>query len=110
MPSVSIVFRKDGSAGSSTKPAAGEVLLRPRADGDRDRLDLASFVFEQGLNGLAQGDGPSKVVVVPLTATGPTFDDMLAASFVVRLVSGLTLPSGAKDFGHYSGVLRKSNT
>jgi Caspase domain len=107
MPSVSIVFRKDGSAGSSTKPAAGEVLLRPRADGDRDRLDLASFVFEQGLNGLSQGDGPSKVVVVPLTATGPTFDDMLAASFVVRLVSGQTLPSGAKAFAHYSAVLRK---
>ena len=107
MPSVSIVFRKDGSVGSSARPAAGEVLLRPRADGDRDRLDLAAIVFEQGLDGLIKGTGPSQLIVVPLTATGPTLDDMLAASFVLRLVSGQSLPSGAKAFAHYSAVLRK---
>ncbi len=107
MPSLSIVFRKEGSAGSSTRPAAGEVLLRPRADGDRDRLDLAAIVFEHGLDGLIKGTGPSQIIVVPLTATGPTLDDMLAASFAQRLVSGQSLPSGAKAFAHYSAVLRK---
>jgi len=107
MPSLSIVFRKEGPAGSSTKVAAGEVLLRPRADGDRDRLDLAAIVFEHGLDGLIKGTGPSQIIVVPLTATGPTLDDMLAASFAQRLVSGQSLPSGAKAFAHYSAVLRK---
>ncbi len=107
MPSVSVVFRRDGSAGPPAKPAAGEVLLRPRTDSDRDRLDLAAIVFEQGLDGLIKGAGPPQIIVVPLTATGPTFDDMLAASFVLRLVSGQSLPNGAKAFAHYSAVLRK---
>jgi hypothetical protein len=107
MPSVSILFRKSPSRAESPVAAAGEVVVCPQSENDRDRLDLAALVLEQGLDGLITGKEPIKSVVVPLGPNSPTLDDMLAATFAARLAAGQEIPSGAKSFARYSAVLRK---
>ena len=107
MSAVSIVFRNDSSNAPLPEPAAGELYVRPRLAGDEDRLDLARLVFERGLDGLIRGAGPIEKIIVPTSLSGPTLDDMLAATFVKRLLSGESLPSGAKPFAGYAAVLRK---
>jgi hypothetical protein len=95
-----IVFRDLSSSGATP----GEILIRPDDLADEGRRDLATLVVTKGLKGLAHGDGPPRRIVV---SADPTLDDLLAASFAERLVSGGTLPPGAAAFARYAALARE---
>jgi hypothetical protein len=97
-----IVFRPLPAGGPP--PAPGEVLVRPQRSEHQQRRDLACLVLEHGLEALPRGSGPVSHVVV---SDDPTFDDLLAATFVQRLLSGQSLPDGCKAFARYAAVVRQ---
>ena len=92
-----LVFRKF-PAGEAPPPAAGEVHLRPHRPEHRDRRDLAALVHEGGPDVLPRGPGEVEAVVVDATGTAPTLDELLAATFAMRLLAGDKLPDGCKAF------------
>jgi len=88
---------------------AGEIWLLPAAATARDRRDLAVFVLEQGLAGLAQGPGPHTTLVLE---TELTLDHFLAALFAQRLYAqrlqqGEPLAPRAADFARYAALVRE---
>jgi hypothetical protein len=85
---------------------AGEIFILPKGK-DAQRRDLAAYVVSHGIPGLEQGEGPIKRIVIPCDTTRPTLDDMLAASFVQRLIEGTGLPSGAATFAKYTALARE---
>lgn len=84
----------------------GEIFIRPKG-ADAQRRDLAAYVVVHGVPGLLQGTGPIKRIVIPCDTTRPTLDDMLAASFVQRIIDGAGIPSGASTFAKYTALARE---
>ncbi|MGA3067196.1 MAG: hypothetical protein ABSF29_10150 [Tepidisphaeraceae bacterium] len=74
---------------------------------DGSRRDLGAYVVTRGIPGLVQGSGPIKKIVIPCDTTRPTLDDMLAASFVQRLIEGAGIPAGAATFAKYAALARE---
>jgi hypothetical protein len=101
-----LVFRKF-PAGEAPPPAAGEVHLRPHRPEHGDRRDLAALVHEGGPDVLPRGPGEVEVVVVDATGTAPTLDELLAATFAMRLLAGDPLPDGCKAFARYAALVRE---
>ncbi len=99
-----IVFR-DKLPAEDAAPA-GEIFILPKGS-DAQRRDLAALVVSHGLPDFVQGTGPLKRIVVPCDTTRPTLDDMLAASFIQRLVEGAGLPAGAATFAKYAALARE---
>jgi hypothetical protein len=99
-----IVFRAK-LAPEDAEPA-GEIFILPKGQ-DSQRRDLAAYVVSHGIPGLVQGAGPLKRIVIPCDTTRPTLDDMLAASFVQRLIEGTGLPAGAATFAKYTALARE---
>jgi hypothetical protein len=85
---------------------AGEIFIVPKG-ADAQRRDIAAYVVSHGVPGLMQGAGPIKRIVIPCDTTRPTLDDMLAASFVQRLIEGTGLPAGAATFAKYAALARE---
>jgi hypothetical protein len=88
---------------STEPPAAGEIHIRP-VEAQTIRRELANLVLEAGLAGLARGSEPWDQVVVD---ADPTFDDLLAATFVIRLSQGQPLPEGCRAFARYAALARQ---
>ena len=99
-----IVFR--ASLPPEDAVPAGEIFIAPRGS-DSQRRDLSAYVVAHGVPGLLQGSGPIKKIVVPCDTTRPTLDDMLAASFVQRLIEGGGIPAGAATFAKYAALARE---
>jgi serine/threonine protein kinase len=103
---LTIVFRKL-SESPLAAPRPGEVYLRPGRPEYRNRRELAALVLEHGVDVLERDPGEAKCIVADVDATSPTLDDMLAASFAVRLLVGDTLPEGCRAFARYAAVVRE---
>jgi hypothetical protein len=86
--------------------SAGELYMAPTG-ADSQRRDMASFVVANGLGKLIQGQPPILRIVVPCDTTRPTFDDMLAASFVERLLQNEKLPPNASAYARYAALARE---
>jgi hypothetical protein len=100
-----IIFKPISSAAPA--PDAGEIWLRPIAADEAQRRDLAELVVTHGIAGFVQGSAPFMHVVVPCDNNRPTLDDMLAAAFLQRLVSGKRLPPSAAAFAKYAALARE---
>ena len=100
-----LVFRKF-SAGELPPPAAGEIYVRADPARSADGQGLATIVLQHGLAALPQGAGQAERIVVDVSSTHPTLDDMLAATFAQHLLDGKTLPEGCKAFADYAAVVR----
>jgi len=88
--------------------------IRPSRPEDRARRATALLVFEGGLDALDRGpdaavDGRPGVrrIVVDAGGTQPTLDEMLAALFAQRLLTGQTLPAGFGELARYAALLRQ---
>lgn len=92
-----VVFQ-DLSQGS---PQSGELWL---CSADEDRRDLSEWMFEDGLEEFAQGEGPISRIVVNFH---PTLDDMLAASFAQILLDQGQLKPWHGDLAKYARLARK---
>jgi hypothetical protein len=98
-----LVFRK--SAGGDGPPAQeGEIHLRPHAAKHRHRRDLARLVLEQGPDAFHRGSGPVRRLVLDAE---PTLDDLFAAAFLVRQLSGEQLPPGCATLAEYAALARE---
>jgi len=85
-------------------PEPGEIILRPAAVDQRERRDLAMLVLDAGPAAFLAGSGqPHKIVV----SSDPTLDDMLAASFLLRMLEGTPLPPNCQPFAHYAALVRE---
>jgi hypothetical protein len=82
----------------------GELHLRPRSASPQAGRRLACLAVEEGVGAFVRGDGPVRCLVIQ---GDPTLDDMLAALFVERLLSGKDLPAGAKAFASYAALARE---
>jgi len=100
---VEILFRKF-PGGDVVPPEPGEMHIRPRAHEDRDRRDLARLVLQRGVDVFAGGSGPIQRVVVN---ADPSLDDLLAATFTIRLLAGDKLPESSKTFADYAALVRE---
>jgi hypothetical protein len=98
-----LVFRKF-PPGAAPEPAVGELYVRPHRPEDRDRRDLACLVLECGLEAFPRGQGPTERIVVN---DDPTLDDMLAATFLQRLLAGQELPPGCQTFACHAALARE---
>jgi hypothetical protein len=85
-------------------PLPGEIHLRGQSAEDRSGRALATLALEQGLVAFPRGSGSVERIVIQ---ADPTFDDMLAALFVERLLAGQKLPRGAKSFALYAALARE---
>ncbi len=94
-----LVFR-DFSANADARP--GELHLIP--PGDARAAALALLVLERGLSPFRRGPGPVEKIVLPVD---PSFDALLAATFVLRLGSGQKLPEGCAAFARYAELGRQ---
>jgi hypothetical protein len=103
-PPMDIVFSAKIPALEAASP--GELYL-VLTGVDAQRRDLASFVVAHGTAKLLQGQGPVERIVVPCDTTRPTFDDMLAASFVERLLQNEKLPVSAAAYARYAALARE---
>ncbi len=96
-----LVFRDFANA---DQPAPGELLLRPRDPAHPKCRALSRLVIEHGYGAFAQADGPiERIVVQP----DPTFDDMLAATLVQRLLAGQPLPQHVAALADYAELARE---
>lgn len=100
---ISLVFRDMPSA-STPVAAPAELLIRPRETDDALARRLALLALERGVEGFLRGAGPVERIVVQ---ADPTLDDMLAATFLSRILAGETVPAGAKAFAVYAGLVRE---
>jgi hypothetical protein len=98
-----LAFRKF-PAGDVPPPDPGEMLIRAVAVDRRARREMASLVLARGVEPLPRGPGLVERVVVD---SDPTLDDLLAAAFAMRLLSGQGLPEGSKAFARYAGLVRE---
>ena len=95
----------------SPPPGPSEIYVQPASVDFQQRRDLAALVFEYGVGGLRQGAGEIDRVVVNIDATTrtSTLDDLLAAAFAMELLSGRSLPTGAKTFAQYAALVREGH-
>jgi hypothetical protein len=98
-----LVFRKFPRS-DVPPPASGEIHVRPGHKADEARLDLAAVVLERGLDACPRSAEPIESVVV---SADPTLDDLLAATFLMRLLEGRPLPAGAAAFARYAALVRE---
>jgi uncharacterized caspase-like protein len=98
-------FRKLGD-GTAEAPAPGELLVRPGETDHESPWGLTNLLLERGVEAFPRGPGPVERVVLP---ADPTFDDLLAATFALRLLAGQPLPPGAGPFGRYAGLAREGH-
>jgi hypothetical protein len=98
-----LIFRTS-HATDALPPAPGEVHLRPLRSEHQDRRDLACLVLEHGLDALPRGEGPVEHLVL---GGNPTLDELLAATFAERLLSGQPVPAGGLAFARYAGLARQ---
>lgn len=88
-------------------PTSGEVVIQHRSDMKGEHLGLATVAVAIGLDSFDRGAGAPDRIVVPLTAISPSFDHMLAAEYVQRLVAGEELAPWAAIFAKYAGLVRE---
>lgn len=81
-----------------------ELWLVAAAEVDRQRRDLAKLALERGPEGFCQGAGPIRQMILK---ADPTFDDLLAAELLGRLIEGQEVPAGAGAFAQYAQLARE---
>jgi hypothetical protein len=85
-------------------PGPGELHLRPQSSSPQAGRRLACLAVEGGPDAFVRGEGPVRCLVIQ---SDPTLDDMLAALFLERRLSGKELPTGAKAFATYAALARE---
>src|SRR4051794_33517690 len=88
----------------NSEPSSGEIQIRLHAPEHYDRRDYANLALQFGIEVFRRGSGKPEVVVV---SADPTLDDLLAATFVIRLLEGQNIPEGAKAFANYAALVRE---
>jgi len=100
---VDLIFRAPLAEGAPAL-ADDELELQPLDARDRNGRRLAEYVLDHGLSSLRQGRGTIRKIIVRLH---PTLDDLLAASFVRRMLEGQPLGKAARAFAQYAGLARE---
>lgn len=100
---VGLVFRELPSA-ESPVAGLGELVVRAREVGHGCARRLAVLAVKGGVDAFVRGQGPVQRIVIQ---ADPTLDDMLAATFLARLVVGQPLPAGAEGFAVYAALVRE---
>ena len=98
-----LVFRKI-SAADPLPPPPGDLVVRAREADPPGGRNLASLVVEHGVDALPRGPGAVERVIVGADAT---LDDLLAATFAMRLLAGKELLPGCAAFARYAGLVRQ---
>ena len=88
----------------SVNPSAGEIYLIPSVSNCMGRRDLSLYVLEQGVAGIMRGTGAPERFILPAE---PTFDDMLAMTFVFYELQNRALPSNAVALARYAALIRE---
>jgi hypothetical protein len=99
-----LVFRKFRREDS---PPAGELWVRVRKE-HRERAGraVALLVVGTGLEAFDRGPGPVERIVVNAAGTGPTLDEMLAATLAARCLAGEDVACW-EPFAHYAAAVRR---
>jgi hypothetical protein len=95
-----IVFRRV-LASPGAAPAAGELHLAARDPATGG--GMAERALAAGPAAFVGGPGRVERIVLPAE---PTFDDLLAATFLRRVLAGETLPAGCAAFARYAADTR----
>lgn len=99
-----LIFRRF-SGDAIDPPAAGQVYIHHRCLLEqRGRRDLALLILEHGTKFFPQGPGEPETLVLD---ADPTLDDLLAATFAMRLFAGQPLPDGSRAFARYAALVRE---
>ena len=91
-------------AGESSALADDEIELQPLDAREPCGRRLAEYVLDHGPSSFRQGRGPIRKIIVRLH---PTLDDLLAASFVRRILEGRPLRDAARAFAQYAALARE---
>jgi hypothetical protein len=108
-PEIAIAF----FAGDEVPVPPGELHVREKrlrpGVGLPGRVELAKAVLEHGVDAFEHGEAPIAKVLVPGDGLRPTLDDVLAATFVQKLLAGEKLPEGAAVFAEYVALQREGH-
>ncbi len=83
---------------------ADALAIRPGPGKQNDTRSLATSVLEHGPTVFGTPAKPVRILVLP---HDPTFDDMLAATFVELQLANLPIPAGAAAFAQLATLVRE---